>query len=379
MRVSLPPQVRIYGAFYIYALAMGGLYPRIGDIQTAMGVGESALGLALIGTGTGTFLALTFAGPWVERAGHRTLLMAGIPAIGIMASLATLAPHPAALFAALLGAGLLIGSVEIVINVEADRIEHQLQRRVMSRCHAFWSFGFFSAGLIGAGARQIGLAPFPHLAGMLPLLALAAWLLLRDLKPAAARSPTAEGEAARFNLPTAPILLLVLFCLSAMLLEGAGADWSVILMRNTFDASPFVDGLAFSAGALGQAVARYFADGFIERHGPVAVARVLITLLGIGATTIALATVPAVALIGFALTGIGTSALFPLAMSAAARRTDRPAAVNVASLAQISFVAFLVGPPLLGFVAEHWSAQIAFAVCLPLVLASAWSVRALRD
>ena len=68
--------------------------------------------------------------------------------------------------------------------------------------------------------------------------------------------------------------------------------------------------------------------------------------------------------------GIGTSAIFPLAISAAAQRTDRSAAINVAALAQISFVTFLVGPPLLGFVAEHWGIRWAFGLGMPLIILS---------
>jgi MFS family permease len=79
---------------------------------------------------------------------------------------------------------------------------------------------------------------------------------------------------------------------------------------------------------------------------------------------------PAQALVGFGLMGVGTSVLFPLAMSAAAQRTDRPAAVNVAALAQIAFVSFMLAPPLLGFVAEHIGIRWSFGLCLPMVLLS---------
>ena len=75
-------------------------------------------------------------------------------------------------------------------------------------------------------------------------------------------------------------------------------------------------------------------------------------------------------LIGFALLGIGTSAVFPLAISAAAQRADRAAAINVAALSQISFTAFLLGPPLLGYVAEHWGIRWAFGVGGPFILLS---------
>jgi MFS family permease len=83
------------------------------------------------------------------------------------------------------------------------------------------------------------------------------------------------------------------------------------------------------------------------------------------------------ALVGFALIGMGTSVIFPLAMSAAAQRTDRPAATNVAALAQISFVAFLLGPPLLGYVAEHFGIRWSFGIGLPLVVLSLLTANAL--
>jgi MFS family permease len=77
-----------------------------------------------------------------------------------------------------------------------------------------------------------------------------------------------------------------------------------------------------------------------------------------------------VSMLGFALLGIGSSAIFPLAISAAAQRTDRPAAINVAALSQISFIAFLLGPPLLGFVSEHWGIRSAYGIGVPFILLS---------
>ena len=100
------------------------------------------------------------------------------------------------------------------------------------------------------------------------------------------------------------------------------------------------------------------------------VARTLLALLGIGTLLVSFAFSPAIALAGFALMGMGTSVLFPLAMSAAAQRSDRSAAANVASLAQFAFVSFLLGPPLLGFAAEWWGIRWSFGLCLPLILLS---------
>jgi MFS family permease len=119
-----------------------------------------------------------------------------------------------------------------------------------------------------------------------------------------------------------------------------------------------------------QAITRFFADRFVERFSPTGVARVLLTVQGIGTLIVFFAPSDYIALIGLGLIGMGTSVIFPLAMSAAAQRTDRPAVTNVAALAQISFVAFLLGPPLLGFIAQHFGVRWSFGVGIPLVLLS---------
>jgi MFS family permease len=84
-----------------------------------------------------------------------------------------------------------------------------------------------------------------------------------------------------------------------------------------------------------------------------------------------------VALFGFAAMGMGTSAIFPLAMSAAAQRQDRSSALNIAALAQFSFMVFLLAPPLLGYVAQHFGIRSAYGIGLPLILLSLLTAGAL--
>jgi MFS family permease len=138
-------------------------------------------------------------------------------------------------------------------------------------------------------------------------------------------------------------------------------------------------GVAVPLGAGAQAVTRFFADPFVERYSPTAVSRVLLGVLGVGVLLVFFAPSDWLALIGFALMGVGTSVVFPLAMSAAAQLTDGPAPTHVASLAQISFVAFLLGSPLLGYVAEHFGIRWSFGVGLPLVILSFVCCRSAGD
>lgn len=368
----------MFAAFFLYAFALGGIFPRLAELQRSMGLTESELGLGLIGAASGTLVSLTFAGPLIERVGHRRTLLALLLVLPLLYALAAHASGALALFACLLPAGVCIGAVELVVNLEADRVEHRSGRRIMNRAHAFWSFGFFGAALLGALAARAGVSPQWHLAGMVPLSALLVLLWLGGFEAAPHRSGGSAEPAHRLARPTWAIMALVLLSLSALVLEGAGIDWSAIYMRDVFDTAPFIGGLAVATGACAQGATRYVADRFVERHSPLVIARTLLAVLGLGTLLVTWAPAWPVALLGFALMGVGTSVVFPLAMSAAAQRTDRPAATNVAALAQISFVSFLLGPPLLGFVAEHLGIRWTFGVGLPLVALSLAALPILR-
>lgn len=368
---------RVFAAFAIHAFAMGNIFPRLPAVKQGMGVGEGALGLALIGAPVGTLIALTFGTPLLDRIGYRRAMLTLMPLTALFYAIAVQAPTPLLFFIGLVPVGLCLGSVEIILNVESDRVEHAVGFRIMNRAHAFWSFGFFGAGLFGALLGESGVSPQVHLALVVPLVIGAVMVLLSAYEPAPDRHQIAHEIAPRLALPSGPIFVLVAVTLSAMLLEGASMDWGAIYMRSEFTAGPLLAGMAVAVTALSQAIARFFADAFISRYSPAGVSRVLLTLLLIGVLLVVFSPTWALSLLGFGLIGVGTSAIFPLAMSAAAQRTDRPAAVNVAALAQFSFIVFLLGPPLLGLVAEAWGLRASFGVALPLVILSLVTAKAL--
>ncbi|WP_274629476.1 MFS transporter [Arvimicrobium flavum] len=366
--LTMSPANRIYAGFGIYSFGLGNIFPRLPDIQASMGIEEGALGLGLIGTPVGTLAALTFAAPILERIGYRAALLTTIPLMSLGYALAVHAPGPLIFFLLLIPVGLMVGTIEVALNVEADRTEHLIGRRIMNRAHSFWSFGFFGAGLFGSGLAQLGLSPQVHLALVVPICLLGAALIFGNYEPAPHRAESKGETLPLVARPSAAILILVVVTLGAMLMEGASMDWSAIYMRDVYSAGPFWSGFAVALFALTQATSRFFADRFVDRYSPSRVARFLLSVLTAGILLVFFSHTPALSLLGFALLGIGSSAIFPLAISAAAQRTDRPSAINVAALAQISFVIFLLGPPLLGFVAEHWGIRWAFGLGLPLVL-----------
>lgn len=367
--LDLAPHHKVFGGFAIYSFTMGNIFPRFADIRNAMGVEEGLFGFGLIGAPVGTLISLTFAPPLLEKIGYRRSILFLIPILSLFYACATLAPNPYWFFALLLPVGLTLGCIEIILNLEADRTEHMVGRRIMNRAHAFWSFGFFVAGLAGGAIAQWGLSPQLHLFLMVPVSIVGTLLILGRFDPAPARTGSHADEP-KFAAPTAGIMALVAVTLAAMAMEGGYMDWSVIYMHDIYDSVPFTAALAVTLGALAQAVTRFFADGFVEKYSPVLVSRVLLCIMTVGIALVFYPMSEWTSLLGFALLGVGSSAIFPLAMSAAAQRTDRPAAVNVAALAQTSFVTFLIAPPVLGFIAEHWGITWSFGIGVPLVILS---------
>ncbi len=364
------PQHRVFACFFLFAFALGALLGRLPDIQQHLELTESQLGLMLIGMALGSLISLSLSSPLIERLGARLTAVVTVIGTAFFYALIPWLPSAWLVFAALFAAGLLAGMLEINLNLEADRIEAQLGRRVMNRAHGMWSLGFFVTALVAAGARQAAIPTTVHTGVVFLVVAAAAGLLLRGMTNAPHRPGAAGAEAVapRIALPNLGLLPLCIIAVAAFLIEGTGIDWSVIYMRDTFDVAPFIGGLSLTLFTALMALGRLFADPVVDRFGPRAVATTLLAIAAIGSLAIGLAPHPYVAIAGFGLIGLGSSSVYPLAVSAAAQRTDRPSAVNVAALAQVSFVVFFLGPPLLGFVAEHFGIRLSYLLVLPVIV-----------
>jgi len=375
--MRLEPQQRIYVCFFLFAVSMGAMLSRLPDLQDALQIDKSELGLTLIGAAIGALISLTFASPIVARLGARKT--AFITVLGTSASLALVPWMGVAplVFAILLCEGLLAGALEINLNVEIDRIEAQLGRGVMNRAHGFWSLGFFVTALASSAIRQAGISMQLHLALTFTFVLIVGSLVIAGMRNAPARPAQDHPEAGHVALPTVGLLPLCIIGIAAFLVEGAGIDWSAIYMRDVFHVEPFVGGLGLTLFTFFMALARLFADRFVDHFGSRSVALSLLLLSAAGLCAVWLAPHPNVALLGFAFMGAGCSAVYPLAVSAAAQRTDRPAHVNVAALGQMSFVVFFLAPPLLGFVAEHAGIRTAYLVCIPVILAAVMGIGSL--
>ena len=363
------PHQIVFVGFFIYAFSLGAMFPRLDDIQTSLEIDKAELGLLLLCIPLGLQVTLLFADRLVRAISLKNVICLGIPSI-CFTQFAAVAVNQIAFFAFfLIICGAFVAVVEVAINLEADRVEHALGSRIMNRSHAFWSIGFFSAAVVGALFSQFKVMLEIHFLLVCGIAFLISKIIFEDYTVASPRH-TNVTKIKKFSLPTGPIFVMVLFTMSAMLVEGASIDWSVIFMREIHSASPFISGFSLAMAAFSQALVRFFGDNLLNKFGPILISVASLFFMFLGIFSVVLSNSSILAILGFLFMGAGSAVIFPMAISIAASRSDRPAETNVASLTQFAFGMFLLGPPILGFVGEAYSLRWSFSLCIPLLILS---------
>lgn len=371
--MSVPPSAasvrrRILGAFALHAITVGALATRLPDIQTRLGLDESTLGFALTVSAIGALVIYLFASKLEQRLGTRWLALGALSVAAVATAAMTLAPsiHWLYLLNFIFGAAATLANV--AINVEADRVEAATGRRIMNRCHGVWSLTLFAVSLAGAGLRGAGVGQALHLwvhAGVTLVLLV---LVFVPMQPQPPREAAGTANRARFAWPSLATLAIVAFGIGGDLLHGAANSWSIIYLRDTFDTSRLIEGLALPAFIFAMAASRLTADRWLDAYPARHVARAHLGLAILGVLAVVLAQEPLLALAGFALIGAGVGVVYPMMISAAARLGDRPAAENVAAMTLVVQILTLGAPLFVGAIAETWSLRVAFAAFLPLLL-----------
>ncbi|MEO7221187.1 MAG: MFS transporter [Devosia sp.] len=373
--MAMDSRLTIRLTFLLQALATGSMFTRIPDIQAGLGIDTGVLGLCLLGQPVGAIVMFLLSSRLIEAVGTRLVLLGAIPLASGLIALMPLAPTPLVLFAIFSAYGMMFALSNVAMNVEADRVEADTGKRLMNSCHGIWSMGQLATVTVGTAIRGLSVPAFWHFGAIVPMIVIAALIVVLPMQAAPARAHTRTGPQRAFSLPTVATLLLVGYAIGAAVLEGAVRNWSVIFMRDSFLAPEWVHGLSLTFFVGATVVGRLAADGPTTRYGPVRFARTLgaISLLGLGA--VALSPNVLMALLGFAVIGIGVCVSFPLSTSAAARLGDRPASENVAALTMTTQITLLGAPALLGWVADAFGIRSIYVVVIPVVLLAIYLAR----
>ncbi|RBO51272.1 MFS transporter [Rhodovulum sp. BSW8] len=345
-------------AFALNGFLLGAWASRVPAVAERHGLSEAELGFMILLMGLGALVSFPLAGRLSDALGAVRLTRRMAPVYLLSLVLAGLAPSPLTLGAALVLFGAAHGAMDVAMNGWAAEVERQMGRSVMSSIHAMWSFGAGIGAASGLAAVGLGLTVGLHFA--LAALAVGAAMGPFLSVPWTSRIAPRQGRAPVFALPRGPLILVGLIALSSGFGEGAMVDWSAILLREGIGATEARAALGYTVYSGSMVAMRLCADRLVVRLGPGPVARAggLTAALGV-----ALVTGPMsfpLALAGFALMGLGLAVLVPLAFSRAAADPEIPPGQAIASVATMGYGSVLMGPALIGLIAEATSLRLAF-------------------
>ena len=357
-------RLAVVAVFAANGAMFGNWAVRIPAVKAHLDLSNASLGAALLVPALGALISMPLTGALSARVGSRTATAATGLVFVLVPVLLGLAPSLPWLVPALFVFGLAFGGLDVAMNAQAVSVERALGRPVMSSFHAAFSAGAMIGSLTGAAGAAAGLPVAAHL-GLVGLVLLA---VCAPLLPAMLRQePSAEPAGPLFAWPRGRLVPLAAIALVVLLAEGAVADWSAVHLRQDLDAAPGVAGLAFTAFSLTMVCGRLAGDRVVAAAGR---ARTVLgsALIGVaGGAAVVLASSVGVAVVGFAALGVGLACVVPLVFVAAAGNDPHPGPA-LAAVSTPGYVGFLIGPPLIGGLAEVVGLGTALAL-LPLLLA----------
>jgi MFS family permease len=362
-------RTRLFALQMVFALNAIGLavwFPRIPDVKAALGLDVLTLAFCLFGMPAGTMLGFLIVARITARIGLRATCVWGGSLFLLSFIGPALAPNAVLLGLALFLCGLTIATIEVAMNAKASQTERALGRRIMTRCHAFWSFGTVTGALLGGAFAQAGVSFLTQQAILQPIFAAATVFFALRLWPDEAQA-SAPGRS--FALTRGALLALCVLPIGALLIEGAMMEWSALLLREHVGASPFATAATFAVFALAMALTRLAGDRLAETFGPQPVILRSGLLMGVGILAFGLSPSLWMSLPAAALVGVGCANIYPLTMSMVGQLPGQRTEQSIATLALVAFTAFLVGPPAIGILARAFDLPVALALLAPLGLA----------
>ena len=400
MAATLTPQLRGWrnATFLVFAVAGAGFATwasRIPAARDELELGTAEVALLLVGISIGSVAGLVLAPVLIRHTSGRRGLVgctAGFCVGLVVAGLGAQAGSVPLTFAGLVVFGVCFSATDLLMNVEGAMAEKALGRTVLPLMHAFFSVGTVIGALCGAAAVRADLGLGWHFAVVAALLSAVTFVSAPRLPdevrssvpdpPPAASAPVRRALRVPDRLRDVRLLVIGVMVTGMALTEGAANDWIALAAVDGHGAGQTEGALVFGAFVLGMTLARGVGGPLLDRHGrvPVLVATALCGLVGIILFVLA----PGWSALVYAaavLWGIGASMGFPIGMSAAAEHpTDGPRRVSVIGV--FGYGAFLLGPPVIGFLAERVGLLHAFYLVLALLvvsLAAAPSVRSTRS
>ena len=348
-------------AFLAFGAVSGSWVPRLPALKDHLQLSDAQVGYTLVLFAVGAVLGAGVARLVLGR-GARRWVRIGTVAICV----ALLGPGIAGTLAQLLAAALLLGGcagfIDVLENAQAAELERMEGRPLINGFHGFWSLGAIFGSVLAGIAAFAGLAPLPQFAIAALVAAVASMPFLRDLPDTRSAADRVTSSASGRMGLRGSVVAVAAIAFAGILVEGGTADWSALYLREFSHASSGVAAGGFAAFALAATVVRFRADLLTARTNPATVAGLggLIAALGL-TLAIAVPALPA-AIIGFALVGMGTAVLMPLAFSAGANLGQSGTSLTIVLAA--AYAGSIAGPAMIGSAADHFGLRLALTILL---------------
>ena len=363
--------------FFIQGLVFSSWASRIPDIKDALHLNEAVLGSVLFALPVGQLSAMALSGYLVSRYGSKLVLTvtAGLLLFGTLFFLFAEWNNPKTI-GVRLGAASSIGQLtlglflfgitanlcNIAVNTQGVGVERLYNRSIMASFHGLWSLAGFCGGLISTLMVGYDVPPLMHFCIIYAvtfavLVTMRGSMLPRDTKPAGEKTPKKV-----FVRPDRYILLLGLIAFGSMACEGTMFDWSGVYFETVIRPPKELIRLGYIAFMCTMACGRFTADRLVTRFGAIRVIRASGIVIATGLLLSVLFPHLTTATLGFLLVGFGTSSVVPLCYSLAGRSKTMLPGVALATVSTIGFFGFLLGPPVIGFIAHALNLRWSFAL-----------------
>jgi MFS family permease len=366
----------VFVIFTLEGFAFASWASRVPQVRDILHASTAEMGLVLGGLAVGSVLGLLLSSHLVTWLGatHTIRVMYCVAAVGLLGAgaIAAFAPSLVALILALAVFGAGSSIVDVAMNLSGAANERAIGKTIMPLFHAAFSLGTVAGAGLGALLLAVTVPIGVHLIGTGLLAIVVTLVLTRYLRPAEHPAepdaePVASGWRARLAVWANPrVLLIGLIVLGMAFAEGSANDWLGLAMVDGHGVDNATGAAIFGVFVAAMTVARVGGVQLLDRYGRVPVLRVSAATAVVGLLLVIVSPWVPLAIAGVVLWGLGAALGFPVGMSAAAD-DPRHATASVSAVATIGYCAFLVGPPLIGFLGQAFGLLNALLVVLVLI------------
>ncbi|EBH1205638.1 TPA: MFS transporter [Salmonella enterica] len=367
--------------FFLPGLLMASWATRTPAIRDILSVSTAEMGAVLFGLSIGSMSGILCSAWLVKRFGTRKVIHTTMTcAVGgmVILSVALWCASPLIFALGLAVFGASFGAAEVAINVEGAAVERELNKTVLPMMHGFYSFGTLAGAGVGMALTALSVPANIHIILAAAVAIAPIFIAIRAIPDGTGKNASEDSHLQEKGLPfyrDIQLLLIGVVVLAMAFAEGSANDWLPLLMVDGHGFSPTSGSLIYAGFTLGMTVGRFTGGWFIDRYSRVTVVRASALMGALGIGLIIFVDSDWVAGVSVILWGLGASLGFPLTISAASD-TGPDAPTRVSVVATTGYLAFLVGPPLLGYLGEHYGLRSAMMVVLALVILAALVAKA---